>query len=168
MNILQPYIDRGGVKIVADQWATDWQPINALKHTENALTMNKNQIDAIVVSNDGTAGGAIQALAEQKLAGKIIVSGQDADLAACQRLLAGTQAMTVYKPIRPLAETAAEVAIKMLKGEPIPEANRTVNNGKIDVPSILLEPIAVDKNNLYETVIKDGFHKLEIRGLTFM
>jgi D-xylose transport system substrate-binding protein len=161
MNILQPYVDRGDIKVVADQWATDWLPINALKHVENALTMNDNQIDAIVVSNDGTAGGAIQALEEQKLAGKVLVSGQDADLAACQRLLAGTQAMTVYAPIRPLAEKAAEVAIKMIKGEPIPEANRTVNNGKIDVPSVLLEPIVVDKTNLYETVIKDGYHKLE-------
>jgi D-xylose transport system substrate-binding protein len=76
---------------------------------ENALTKNGNKVDAVVVSNDGTAGGAIQALAEQKLAGKVVVSGQDADLAGCQRIVAGTQSMTVYKPIRRLAEKAAEV-----------------------------------------------------------
>jgi D-xylose transport system substrate-binding protein len=161
MNVLKPYVDRGDIKVVADQWATDWLPINALKHTENALTMSDNQVDAIVVSNDGTAGGAIQALEEQKLAGKVIVSGQDAELGGCQRILAGTQAMTVYKPIRPLAEKAAEVAIKMIKGEAISEADRTVNNGKKEVPSILLEPIAVDKSNLDQTVIKDGYQKLE-------
>ncbi len=161
MNILQPYIDRGDIKVVADQWATDWLPINALKHTENALTINQNRVDAIVASNDGTAGGCIQALEEQKLAGKVIVSGQDAELAGCQRILAGTQAMTVYKPIKPLAEKAAEIALKIINGEPITEASQIVNNGAKDVPSILLSPIAVDKSNLSETVAKDGFQKVE-------
>jgi D-xylose transport system substrate-binding protein len=161
MNVLQPYIDRGDIKIVADQWAVDWLPINALKHVENALTVTNNRVDAIVVSNDGTAGGAIQALEEQHLAGKVLVSGLDADAAACQRILAGTQSMTVYGPIRPLAEKAAEMAVKMIKGEAIPEATPTINNGRKDVPSVLLEPITVDKSNLYETVIKDGYQKLE-------
>jgi D-xylose transport system substrate-binding protein len=69
--------------------------------------------------------------------------------------------MTIYAPIRPLAEKAAEVAVKMIKGEVLTEANRTVNNGGKEVPSILLEPIAVDKSNLYETVIKDDYQKLE-------
>jgi len=161
MNILQPYIDRGDIKIVADQWATDWLPINALKHVENALTVNHNRVDAIVVSNDGTAGGAIQALEEQRLAGKVLVSGLDADVAACQRVLAGTQSMTVYGPIKPLAEKAAEMAVKMCKGEAISEATLTINNGKKEVPAILLEPITVDKENMYVTVIKDGYQKLE-------
>ncbi len=161
MNILQPYIDRGDIKIVADQWAIDWLPINALKHVENALTVTDNRVDAIVVSNDGTAGGAIQALEEQHLAGKVLVSGLDADLAACQRILAGTQAMTVYGPIRPLAEKAAEMAVKMCKNETISEATQTVNNGKKDVPAILLPPITIDKNNLYESVIQHGYQKLE-------
>jgi len=161
MNILQPYIDRGDIKIVAEQWAVDWLPINALKHTENALTINQNKIDAIVASNDGTAGGCIQALEEQKLAGKVIVSGQDAELAACQRLLNGAQAMTVYKPIQPLAEKAAAIALKIMQGESIAEVNQIVNNGMKDVPAILLLPIAVDQANLYEIVVKDGFQKLE-------
>jgi len=161
MNVLQPSIDRGDIKIVADQWATDWLPINALKHVENALTVHDNRVDAIVVSNDGTAGGAIQALEEQRLAGKVLVSGLDADVAACQRVLAGTQAMTIYGPIQPLAAKAAEIAVKMCKGEAIAEATLTINNGKKDVPAILLEPITVDKDNMYETVIKDGYQKFE-------
>ena len=160
MNILQPYLDRGDIKVVADQWAVDWQPINALKHTENALTINQNKIDAIVASNDGTAGGCIQALEEQKLAGKVIVSGQDAELAACQRILNGTQAMTVYKPIKPLAEKAAEITLKIMQGESITEASQIVNNGMKDVPAILLSPVVVDQTNLYEVVVKDGFQKL--------
>jgi D-xylose transport system substrate-binding protein len=99
MKALQPAMDRGDIKIVADQWAKDWLPSEALRHTENALTQARNNIVAVVASNDSTAGGAIQALQEQKLAGKVLVSGQDAELAACQRIVDGTQSMTVYKPI---------------------------------------------------------------------
>lgn len=161
LKVLQPYIDRQEILIIADQWAKDWQPIEALKHVENALTRVNNNVQAVVTSNDGTAGGAIQALAEQHLAGKVLVSGQDADLAACQRILAGTQSMTVYKPIKPLAEKAAEIALQMILNESISDINAYINNGKIDVPSVLLEPIQVDASNLAQTVIADGFHKLE-------
>jgi len=82
-------------------------------------------------------------------------------VAACQRVLAGTQAMTIYGSIQPLAAQAAEIAVKMCKGEAISEATLTINNGKKEVPAILLEPITVDKDNMYETVIKDGYQKLE-------
>jgi D-xylose transport system substrate-binding protein len=160
MKILQPLIDKGDIKIVADQWARDWLADEALKHTENALTIKNNEVAAVVASNDGTAGGAIQALNAQGLSGKVFVSGQDADLAALQRIVAGTQTMTVYKPVSKLAAKAAEAAVALAKKDKI-ETNGKVNNGKIDVPSILLEPISVDKNNLDETVIKDGFHKRE-------
>jgi D-xylose transport system substrate-binding protein len=161
MNILKPYVDRGDIKVVADQWATDWQAVEALKITENALTKNNNKVDAVLVSNDGTAGGAIQALSEQNLAGKVWVSGQDADLAGCQRIVAGTQSMTVYKPIQKLAEKAAELAVALAQKQPLTDKTTIVNNGKKDVPSILLEPIEVDKNNLDSTVIADGYQKKE-------
>ncbi|ACL70697.1 D-xylose ABC transporter substrate-binding protein [Halothermothrix orenii] len=160
MNVLNPYIERGDIEVVGDQWAKDWLPQEAMKIIENALTANNNDIDVIVASNDSTAGGAIEALAEQNLDGKVLVSGQDADLAACQRVVEGTQTMTIYKPISKLANRAAEVAVAMAKGEEV-KTNGKVNNGKIDVPSILLEPIAVDKDNMVETIIKDGFHSLE-------
>ncbi len=159
MNVLNPSIKKGDVRIVGDQWANDWLPVEALKIMENALTRNKNKVDAVVVSNDGTAGGAIQALTEQKLAGKVVVSGQDADLAGCQRIVAGTQSMTVYKPIRKLAEKAAEVAVAMARKQNLPDATRPVANGFKDVPSILLDPVQVDRSNLDVTVIADGYHK---------
>lgn len=161
MNVLQPYIDEGKIKIVGDQWAKDWLPQEAMKIIENALTANNNNIDVVVASNDSTAGGTIQALADQNLDGKVLVSGQDADLAACQRIVEGTQTMTVYKPIHLLATRAAEVAVAMAKGEEIDTEGKTVNNGKIDVPSILLTPIQVDKENMVDTVIADGFHTME-------
>ncbi|HEX7057986.1 MAG TPA: D-xylose ABC transporter substrate-binding protein [Bacilli bacterium] len=159
-EVLQPLIDKGDIKVVYDQWTKEWNPANALANMENALTANNNDIAAVVAANDGTAGGVIQALAAQNLAGKIPVSGQDAELAACQRIVEGTQTMTVYKPIKAIAEKSAELAVKLAKGEDV-EANQTVNNGKIDVPSVLLEPISVDKNNMDATIIADGFHAKE-------
>lgn len=160
MKVLQPLVDKGDIKIVADQWARDWLAEEALKHTENALTMNKDDVVAVVASNDATAGGAIQALNTKKLNGKVLVSGQDADLAGLQRIVDGSQSMTVYKPVTILANKAAEAAVALAKKEKV-ETQTKVNNGKIDVPSILLEPISVDKSNLDATVIKDGFHKRE-------
>jgi len=161
MNVLKPLVDKGEITIVADQWAKDWQAIEALKIMENALTRNNNQVDAVVASNDGVAGGAVQALEEQKLAGKVLVSGQDAELSACRRVLAGTQSMTVYKPIHLLATKAAEIAVLMAKKQPLPAASRTVNNGKKDVPSILLDPVPVDAESMARTVVADGYQKLE-------
>jgi D-xylose transport system substrate-binding protein len=160
MNVLKPSIDRGDIRIVADQWARDWLASEALRHTENALTQANNNVVAVVVSNDATAGGAIQALEEQKLAGKVLVSGQDADLAALQRIIAGTQTMTVYKPVAQLARRAAEAAVALARREKV-ESTSAINNGKVDVPSVLLEPIVVDKNNIVDTVIKDGYQKFE-------
>jgi len=161
MKVLQPLIDKGDIKVVADQWANNWQPSEGLKIMENALTKNNNKVDAVVASNDGLAGAAIQALTEQKLAGQVVVSGQDAELAGCQRIAAGTQSMTVYKPIQLLAERAAEMAVNLAKKQPIADATQKVNNGKRDVPSVLLAPVSVDKENLTSTVIADKFHKLD-------
>jgi len=158
MKVLNPLIKEGKIKVVGDQWADGWLPENALKIMENALTANNNHIDAVVASNDATAGGAVQALSAQGLAGKVAISGQDADLAAIKRIEAGTQTMTVYKPITKLANDAAEIAVKLGKGEK-PESNATLNNGKKEVPSYLLTPISVDKSNIASTVIADGFHK---------
>ncbi|ELY4523675.1 D-xylose ABC transporter substrate-binding protein [Cronobacter turicensis] len=158
MKVLKPFIDSGKIKVVGDQWVDGWLPENALKIMENALTANNNKIDAVVASNDATAGGAIQALSAQGLAGKVAISGQDADLAGIKRIMAGTQTMTVYKPITQLANTAAEVAVE-LGNDKQPKSDATLNNGLKEVPSRLLTPIKVDKSNIESTVIKDGFHK---------
>jgi D-xylose transport system substrate-binding protein len=160
MNVLQPAIDRGDVKIVKDEYAKEWQASAAQNIVENALTQSNNKVDAVVASNDGTARGAISALEEQGLAGKVLVSGQDADLASLKLILLGKQTMTVYKPIKPLADTAVDAAIKLARGEQV-ETHDKVNNGKLDVPSILLELVPVDKNNILSTVVKDGYQPLE-------
>jgi D-xylose transport system substrate-binding protein len=160
MNVLKPAIDRGDVKIVKDEYAKEWQASAAQNIVENALTQSNNQVDAVVASNDGTARGAVAALEEQGLAGKVLVSGQDADLASLQYILQGKQTMTVYKPIKPLADTAVDAAVKLARGQAV-SAPDHVNNGKMDVPSILLELVPVDKNNIVSTVVKDGYQSLE-------
>lgn len=162
MQVLKPFIDKGDIKIVSDQWAKEWQASEALKHTENALTKAKNDVQAVVASNDGTAGGVIAALKQQNLAGKVVVSGQDADLAGCQRIVEGQQAMTVYKPIKVIATKAAEFAVALAQGKAITEATTKVNDGKQDVTAVLLKPIQVDKDNMTATVVKDGFHTIDV------
>ncbi|NBD23537.1 D-xylose ABC transporter substrate-binding protein [Paenibacillus glycinis] len=157
MSVLQPLVDRGDIQIVYDQFTNEWKPVNALANMRTALAANRNAIDAVIAANDGTAGGVVTALAEQHLAGSIPVTGMDAELAAAQRIVEGTQTMTVYKPIKKLAETAAALAVQMAKGERV-STDRTVFNKKIDVPAVLLEPIAVDRNNIDATIIADGFH----------
>ena len=157
MKVLQPLIDSGKIKVVGDQWVDSWLAEKALQIMENALTANKNNIDAVVASNDATAGGAIQALSAQGLSGKVAISGQDADLAAIKRIVDGTQTMTVYKPITKLADKAAEIAVTLGKNEKT-TSNAELNNGLKNVPSYLLDPIAVNKDNIDDTIIKDGFH----------
>ncbi|MBA2341697.1 MAG: substrate-binding domain-containing protein [Pyrinomonadaceae bacterium] len=158
MNVLQPAIDRGDIKVISNQFAKEWRADEALRITEDAVTKTGGDIQAVVASNDGTAGGAVQALGDR--AKNVIVTGQDAQLDAMQRIVEGRQSMTIYKPITPLAYSAVESAIKLARGEKL-EAPDRINNGKIDVPSILQEPITVDKNNVAQTVIKDGYHKME-------
>jgi D-xylose transport system substrate-binding protein len=160
MNIIQPLVDKGDIKIIGDQWAKGWDANEAMKIMENALTANKNKIDAVVASNDATAGGAIQALAGQNLDGKVAISGQDADLAAVQRIVEAKQSMTVYKPIKTIATKSAEVAVQLAKGEKV-DATDTVNNGKVDVPFIKLAPIMVGKDEVIDSIIKDGFHSYD-------
>ncbi len=157
-NILKPLIEAGKIDVVFEDWAEDWKPENAKKITNAAITKAGQTIDAILASNDGTAGGAIQALIEEGLAGKVLVTGQDGDLAACQRIVSGTQTMTVYKPLTELAKRAAELAVKLGRGEQIATKAET-HNGKVDVPSVLLDIVSVTQENMRQTIIADGFRK---------
>lgn len=160
LKVLKPAIDRGDIKIVADQAITDWKADLALNFAENALTKENDNIQAFVVSNDGMAGGVVEALARKGLAGKVIVTGQDAQIDALQRVAEGKQSMTIYKAIIPLANGAVEAAVKLAKKEPLTTTPFKNVNGK-EVPAILLEVVTVDRDNLMTTVIKDGFAKYD-------
>jgi D-xylose transport system substrate-binding protein len=135
-------------------------PSEALRLAENTLTAQQNRIDAMVVANDGMAGGAVQALEGQKLAGKVLVTGQDFDLAACQRIVAGTQTMTVFKSVRQIAYTGAEVAVAMAKGQPL-QPTAQVDNGHGPVPAILVEPVAADRGNIDRILAEEGLYSQE-------
>jgi len=160
MRVLKPRVDRGDIKIVSDTWTKDWDPSEAYAHMSAAIESTKGDIAAVVASNDGTAGGAIQALEDHKLAGKVLVSGQDADLAAIIRILEGTQTMTVYKPLGSQATLAAEAAVAYAKGDTV-KTTAAISIGDKLIPATLLAPIAVTKDNIKQTVIKDGFQNLE-------
>ena len=159
MKVLQPFIERGNIKIIADSYTKDWLPSEAYLFTLKAIDSSQGKIAAVLASNDGLAGGAIQALREHNLAGRVAVSGQDADLAAVICIAQGAQSMTVYKPVMNEAVTAAEEAVRLAKGEKT-HADSTTSNGKTTVPTIMLKPVVVTRDNIKATVVKDGFQKL--------
>jgi D-xylose transport system substrate-binding protein len=150
----------GKVTIGKEYDTPDWSPDQAQTEMDQAVTaIGKNQIIGVYAANDGTAGGAIAAMKGAGFTAVPPTTGQDAELAAIQRILAGDQAMTVYKAIKPEAEIAAQMAIDAATGKAYnatPTVN--VNNGSKDVPSVLLNPVAVTKANVKDTVIKDGFY----------
>ena len=152
-----------GVEVAKEYDTPDWLPENAQRQMEQAITaVGKDQIKGVYAANDGTAGGAIAAM---KGAGmdpaKIPVTGQDAELAAIQRIIAGEQYMTVYKPIKALAEAAAQLAVAIATGEDVPEdlVNGEEDNGQEKVPTVFLETIPVTKDNVQDTIVADGFWK---------
>ncbi len=163
-NVLAPLIAAGTIEVVHEDWTQDWKPENAKRIMDAAITkVGAAGFEAVLASNDGTAGGAIQSLIQEGLAGKILVTGQDAEVAACQRIMAGTQSMTIYKPLSQLATKAAEVAVKMARRQPI-VAKAEINNGVTNVPAVLLDVVSVTRGNMLETVVKDGFHTAEEVG----
>ncbi|MEK6544625.1 MAG: substrate-binding domain-containing protein [Elusimicrobiota bacterium] len=156
-SVLAPYIKDGRIDVIHEDWAENWKPENAKKIANAAITRFGADFDAILAANDGTAGGAIQALMEEGVAGDILVTGQDAELAACQRIMQGTQSMTIYKPLERLASQAAETAVLMAKGRPV-IASQVTDNGRKAVPSMLVDVVVATKDNMEATVVKDGFH----------
>ena len=127
---------------------------------QQALTALGNKVDGVYAANDGTASGAVAAMKAAGLDPLPPVTGQDAELAGIQRILVGEQYMTVYKAIKPEAEAAAQLAYDLLTDAKVPTDmtnGKTVNNGTIDVPSVLLTPIAVTRNNIKDTVVADNF-----------
>jgi D-xylose transport system substrate-binding protein len=159
-------LDGSGFKVGKEYDTPDWSPDKAQDEMDQAITaLGKNGFVGVYAANDGTAGGAIAAM---KGAGidpaSRPVTGQDAELAAIQRILEGEQYMTVYKAIKPEAEKAAELAVNLINGNKAAAdalATEKVNNGQKDVASILLEPVAVTKDNVKDTIIKDNFHPVD-------
>ena len=154
-SVLAKYPD---VKLVTHQYHPGWDTSIALKTTENALTKNKNEIAAILANNSGMAHGAVQAVAEQKLAGKIFIAGADADLAAIKDIVSGKQQFEVLKDIRPLAEAAAEAAVALAKGQVVKSDSTVDNQSGTPVPVINTPVYPITMENLEEKIFNSGFH----------
>ncbi len=157
MNILQPLIIRGDIKIVIDENVEKWDDGIAYQIMKDYLGKNEAP-DAIIASSDGLARGASKALLESGVEKDVLLSGQDAETDACRRIVEGQQTMTVYKVIESLAASAANIAILLAKDEPIPNTLATVNNGIKMVPLVLVSSIIpVGEENIRMTVIADGY-----------
>jgi D-xylose transport system substrate-binding protein len=150
--------------VVVEKNHDAWSPSLAMATTENALTQYHNQIDAVLANNSGMAKGAVQALQEQGLAGKVFVAGSDADLAAIKNMVAGRQQFEIVMDIEGLARTAARVAGQLAAGK-TPKADRITTNGNFRIPTKELGVFGVTKDNLDERIYKTGFHtKAEVMG----
>jgi D-xylose transport system substrate-binding protein len=159
-EVLQAAMDAGDIKNVGESYTDNWDPANAQKEMEQFLTANNNKIDAVVASNDGTAGGAIAALTAQGMAGQVPVSGQDGDHAALNRVALGTQTVSVWKDSRALGKAAAEAALQLAGGTALDKVKGAVvfNHGPkgVNMNSILLAPVPITKDNL-DVVIDAGW-----------
>jgi D-xylose transport system substrate-binding protein len=159
-SVFDPLVAAGKLTIAKEYDTPDWSPDQAQTEMTQALTALGNKVDGVYAANDGTASGAIAAMKAAGLAPLPPITGQDAELAAIQRILVGDQYMTVYKAIKPEAEAAAELAYDLLTKTAVPASmtnGMTTNNTVMDVPSVLLTPLSVTKDNIKTTVVADGF-----------
>jgi D-xylose transport system substrate-binding protein len=163
-SVFDPLVQAGKLTIAKEYDTPDWSPDQAQNEMQQALTALGNKVDGVYCANDGTAGGAIAAMKAAGISPLPPVTGQDAELAGIQRILVDEQYMTVYKAIKPEADAAAELAYDLLTNTAVPASmtgGKTTPNGKIDVPSVLLTPIAVTKDNIKDTVVADGFWSVQ-------
>lgn len=157
-EVLQKAIDAGDVKIVGEAYTDGWLPANAQRNMEQILTANDNKVDAVVASNDGTAGGAVAALTAQGMEG-IPVSGQDADAAALNRVALGTQTVTIWKDSRELGKEAAEIALALAGGatpDKIEGAHKWTSAGGVELDALFLTPVPITNSSL-DIVIDAGW-----------
>ncbi|MDD3412988.1 MAG: substrate-binding domain-containing protein [Lachnospiraceae bacterium] len=151
-------MEDANIEVIGSMNASEWKGEEAFNYL-NENTSKLFQAGAIMCGNDCLAGQTIRALSERRLAGKVIVVGQDADLDACQRIVEGTQTMTVYKPIEKLAKQAAECAVSLAQGKEF--ETEKISDGKHEIPYVKIEPIKVTKDNIDFVIINTGFHLKE-------
>ncbi len=161
MNILTPYIEKGQINLVYSAFSDNWNEAEGYKHTAELLQSTKGDVDAIIAGNDVLALGVLRALKEKGKEGKVAVAGQDADLPNIQQIIKGNQTMTVYKPIKTMAFTVAELAMHLAQNSPIPQATVTLSNGNRLVPSYLVNPMAINESNIQMTVVAEGYQEAE-------
>jgi len=156
MEVLQDAIDSGDIVNVGEAYTDGWIPENAQRNMEQFLTANNNNVDAVVASNDGTAGGVVAALASQGMAGSVPVSGQDGDHAALNRIALGTQTVSVWKDARELGKAAASIALQLAGGTAMGDIEGSVmfDGGPrgVNMHSLFLAPVPITRDNLHVVI----------------
>jgi D-xylose transport system substrate-binding protein len=160
MKVLKPLLEAGKIKLIYNGWMSNWSGDNAKYYTNKIIEFSGEKVDAIIGASDGIAGGVAEVLWKRKLGEDIIVTGQDGSLPACNRIINNEQSMTVYKSSKRLAYAGADLAYKVANNEKI-EGLQYRFNGRVDVPSLILEPVVVDKLNIESTIVADGIYTME-------
>ncbi len=160
MNVLQPLVEKGDIKIVYNVFTNYWGEKEGYKHAKKILKL-KSGVDAIIAGNDAIAMGVLKALKEADKEGEVLVAGQDADLRNLQEIVAGNQACTIYKPYEKLAATVADIAVTLANCGECEKSYQTVSNGEVLVPAVFQHASIVNKENLKLTVISEGYQKAE-------
>ena len=157
-KLLKPYIDNGNVNVVYKGFVDNWSKDNAYHKMNKILSYSNDKIDVVLTSYDGLAIGALKAIEEQSVTTVKVLTGQDAELDAIRSIVDGRMSLTVYKSIRDIANASVDLAVKLAKGEKIEQAKGTVNNGRKDVPTMMIKPVAVQKDNIRSVVIDDEYY----------
>ena len=158
MAVINPLVESGKIKIIYNVFIEDWNESNAYMEMCKVLQLSGEKIDVVLSANDGMAGGIIKALENNQPDYPFIITGLDADLDACRRIIKGKQSMTVYKSFKKQARITAELAVKIAKGEPFKDANETIWNGMNKIQTISLQSIVVDSTNMVKTIVGDGIY----------
>lgn len=157
LKTLDPFLKSGKISIEYNTYIENWSGDNAKQEMGKYLDLSSSKPDVILSSYDGMTTSVIELLKEHNLNKEVLITGQDAEIDACRNIVKGDQAMTVYKSLKNLAYKAAELSIKITRREKISDVTVKINNGSVDVTSILLDPVVVDKANIKTTVVADGF-----------
>lgn len=158
MNVLQPYMESGDIQVVYSEFTEAWTPAEGSLHTNMLLDQNSDSITAIISGSDAITDGVLTALKKRGLEGKIMVTGQDAELDNVLAIINGTQTCDILKPLKEMAQTTAQLALALALEKPLTMKFTTESNGQVLVKSILIDASVVHKNNIETTVVASGFH----------
>lgn len=158
MNYLQPYMERGAIQVVYSEFTEAWIPSEGSLHTKAILDQNPDGVTGIIAGSDGITDGVLTTLKERGFEGKIMTTGQDAELDNVKEVANGSQTCDILKPLKEMAQTTADLAVSLALEKPITMKFTSESNGKVLVKSILLDAVLINKDNIQQTVVASGFH----------
>jgi len=158
MNVLQPFMEKGDIQVVYSEFTDDWTTEQGVLHARNIFEQNADSITAIIAGNDAIASGVLSVLKEKGLQGKVMVAGQDAELANIKEIMSGAQTCDILKPLKEMASITAKLAVSLALEKPLQMNFTNQSNGKALVKSILIDASVVNRNNIETTVVASGFH----------